>query len=47
MEIIEKPMSAEEIMKKLAVGREQNERGEGIPFDEAMRKIGEENGFRL
>lgn len=39
------PLSADEIMKKLAVGRAQNEAGEGIPFDEAMRKIGVENGF--
>ncbi len=39
------PLSADEIMKKLTVGRAQNEAGEGIPFDEAMRKIGVENGF--
>lgn len=39
------PLSSDEIMEKLAVGRAQNEAGEGIPFDEAMRKIGVENGF--
>lgn len=39
------PLSADEIMEKLAVGRAQNEAGEGMPFDEAMRKIGVENGF--
>lgn len=39
------PLSGDEIMEKLAVGRAQNEAGEGIPFDEAMRRIGVENGF--
>lgn len=39
------PLSADEIMNKLAIGRAQNEAGEGIPFDEAMKKIGVENGF--
>ena len=39
------PLSAEEILDKLAIGRAQNQAGEGIPFDEAMRRIGRENGF--
>ncbi len=39
------PMSSDEIMEKLAIGREQNTAGEGIPFDEAMRRIGTENGL--
>ncbi len=39
------PLSADEIMAKLAVARAQNEAGKGIPFDEAMTRIGTENGF--
>ncbi|MCD8045751.1 MAG: hypothetical protein LUE90_03710 [Clostridiales bacterium] len=39
------PLSADEIMEKLAIGRAQNETGKGIPFDEAMKKIGVEHGF--
>lgn len=39
------PLSADEVMEKLAVGRAQNEAGEGILFDEALKKIGADNGF--
>lgn len=39
------PLSADEIMAKLAIGRAQNQAGEGIPFNDAMKKIGMENGF--
>ena len=39
------PLSADEIVAKLAIGREQNQAGEGIPFNEAMKRIGMENGF--
>ncbi|MCD8347713.1 MAG: hypothetical protein LUD16_07115 [Lachnospiraceae bacterium] len=36
------PLSADEIMEKLAVGRAQNKAGEGIPFGEGMKRIGVE-----
>ncbi|MCD7889014.1 MAG: hypothetical protein LUG23_03705 [Oscillospiraceae bacterium] len=39
------PLSSDEILAELAVGREQNDSGMGIPFDEAMREIGVENGY--
>ncbi|MCC8101516.1 MAG: hypothetical protein LIP11_04395 [Clostridiales bacterium] len=39
------PLSGDEIIEKLALGRAQNEAGEGIPFDEALKRIGVENGF--
>ncbi len=39
------PLSGDEIMEKLETGRTQNEAGEGIPFDDAMKRIGVENGF--
>ncbi len=39
------PLSADEILLELSVGREQNDSGMGIPFDEAMREIGSENGY--
>ncbi|MCD8006030.1 MAG: hypothetical protein LUF29_03505 [Oscillospiraceae bacterium] len=32
-------LSADEILSRLAIGREQNEAGLGIPFDEAMEEI--------
>lgn len=38
-------LSADEIMEKLAKGREQNQNGEGIPFEKAVEKIGHENHF--
>lgn len=38
-------LSADDIMEKLAKGKEQNQNGEGIPFEEAMKKIGHENHF--
>ncbi|MCD8107498.1 MAG: hypothetical protein LUE20_06000 [Oscillospiraceae bacterium] len=39
------PLSADEILSELAIGRQQSESGMGIPFDEAMREIGSENGY--
>ncbi len=38
-------LSADEIMEKLIKGREQNQNGEGIPFEEGMEKIGCDNHF--
>lgn len=38
-------LSADEIMEKLVIGREQNQNGEGIPFEDGMEKIGHENHF--
>lgn len=39
------PLSSDEILAELAIGREQNDSGLGIPFDEAMKEIGIENGY--
>ncbi len=39
------PLSADEILSELSVGCNQNDSGMGIPFDEAMREIGSENGY--
>lgn len=39
------PLYIDDIMEKLAKGREQNQNGEGIPFEEAMKKLGRENHF--
>ncbi len=33
------PLSADEILAKIAVGREQNDSGMGIPFDDAMKDM--------
>ncbi len=34
------PLSSDEILKALETGREQNNAGKGIPFEEAIKRIG-------
>ncbi|MCC8013612.1 MAG: hypothetical protein LIO87_00300 [Eubacterium sp.] len=39
------PLSSDEILGKLELGRKQNNNSEGISFDKAIKHIGIENGF--